>query len=269
MPREVLRGLLGGDILTPGTRRLDWKYSPRVTFRFGTHELSGPWFFQDLFVSQSNSQTALWSTAGHHLWGDSFVSQIDPSNGHATLRFVNTGILYHLNELQTSSGNFLLAAGFNNEWDGGSLAITNENRPFASSPQTPGTRHYCDTCPPGAPDYYFVFPRSEINRISSVYEDPILDIQIFNEGIQVRKFERLGKGGENIIYVFSKQPPFTLLSVLYDSDYDMLHKKWSGEGKIPHSLQDCPERLHPPPIRLWTPSGGWTEVRQVRSSALQ
>jgi hypothetical protein len=244
-----------------------WKYSPVRTFQFGTHELSGPWFFQDLFVSQSDSRTTLWATAGHHIWGDAFISQIDPRNGQATLRFVNTGVLYRINELQTSSATFLLAGGFNNEWDGGSLAIINENRPFAASPQTPGTRHHCDSCPPGVPDYYFVFPRSEINRLAGVYEDPILDIAMVNEGIQVRKFERLGKGGENIIYAFSKQPPFKLLSILYDSDYDMLHKKWSAEGKISHSLANCPERLHPLPIRLWTPAAGWTEIHPTPATA--
>jgi hypothetical protein len=246
-----------------------WSYSPERTFQFGTHELSGPWFFEDLFVSQSDSQTTLWATAGHHTWGDAFVSQIDPHTGHATLRFVNTGVLYHLGELKTSSATFLLAGGFNNEWDGGSLAIINENRPFAASPQTPGTRHHCDSCPPGVPDYYFVFPRSEINRLSGVYEDPIFGVRIVNEGIQVRKYERLSKGGENIIYVFSKQPPFKLLSILYDSAYDMLHKKWSAEGKLSHPLENCPERLHPPPIRLWTPSTGWTEIHPAPATSSQ
>ena len=246
-----------------------WQYSPEVTFQFGTHQLSGPWFFQDLFVSQSDSQTTLWATAGHHTWGDAFVSQIDPRTGKAALRFVNTGVLYHLNEVKTDSGIFLLAGGFNNEWDGGSLAIINENRPFAASPQTPGTRHHCDSCPPGVPDYYFVFPRSEINRLSGVYEDPIFDVGVFNEGVQVRKYERLSKGGENIIYVFSKQPPFKLLSILYDSAYDMLHKKWSAEGKLSHPLENCPERLHPLPIRLWTPSAGWTEIHVPPATSAQ
>lgn len=246
-----------------------WRYVPTGTFQFGTHELSGPWFFLDLFVSQSGPQTTIWATSGHHTWGDAQVSQINPRNGQAALRFVNTGVLYRLNELRTSSGTFLLAAGFNNEWDGGSLAIVNEDRPFASSPQTPGTRHHCDSCPPGAPDYYFVFPRSEINRISGVYEDPIFDVAIVNEGIQVRKFERLNRGGENVIYTFSKQPPFKLRSVLYDSDYDMLHKKWSMEGKISHSLEDCPERLHPLPIRVWTPTSGWTNLPVLSAAADQ
>jgi len=246
-----------------------WQYSPEVTFQFGTHQLSGPWFFQDLFVSQSDSQTTLWATAGHHAWGDAFVSQIDLRTGKAALRFVNTGVLYHLNEVKTDSGIFLLAGGFNNEWDGGSLAIINENRPFAASPQTPGTRHHCDSCPPGVPDYYFVFPRSEINRLSGVYEDPIFDVGVFNEGVQVRKYERLSKGGENIIYVFSKQPPFKLLSILYDSAYDMLHKKWSAEGKLSHPLENCPERLHPLPIRLWTPSAGWTEIHVPPATSAQ
>lgn len=165
-----------------GEGDLLWRYAPEESFRFGTHELTGPWIFMDLFVSQSSTGTSLWATAGQHTWGNSFVSQIDPRTGHGTVRFVNTGILYCLNELKTSSRRFLLAGGFNNEWDSGSLAIIAENRPFAASPQTPGTRHYCNSCPPGPPDYYFVFPRSEINRISRIYEDPIVSVDIGGGG---------------------------------------------------------------------------------------
>lgn len=74
------------------------------------------------------------------------------------------------------------------------------------------------------------------------------------------KYERFGKGIEHTVYLFSARPPFELLSLRYDSDYDMLHRRWSAEGKIPHSLRNCPERLHPEPVRLWTPTSGWTEI---------
>ena len=207
----------------------------------------------------------LWAAAGHRTWGNSFVVQLDPYTGHDALRFVNTGMLHSLNELKSSSGTFLLAGGFNNEWDGGSLAIINENRPFAASPQTPGTRHYCNSCPPGVPDYYFVFPRSEINRVSGIYENPVVNIRVTEDGIEVRKYERRGKGNESTIYLFGLQPPFDLLSLRYDSDYDVLHHAWSTEGKLSHKLENCPERSHPKPIRLWTPSRGW-KVVLVRSA---
>jgi hypothetical protein len=29
--------------------------------------------------------------------------------------------------------------------------------------------------------------------------------------------------------------------------------------ELDHTLANCPERLHPPPVRVWTPSDGWNE----------
>src|SRR5207253_1663555 len=122
---------------------------------------------------------------------------------------------------------------------------------FAASPQTAGTRHKCETCPPGNPDYYFVFPRTEINRISGIYEDPVQNVGVHKDGIEVTKYERHNKGGENTIYLLRSEPPFSIVSVRYNSDYDMLHRAWSSEGELSHSLESCPERSHPRPVRLW------------------
>ena len=243
-----------------GTGKLLWRYAPDKAFQFGTHELKSPWAFADILVSQGDSRTTLWAAAGHRVWGNSFVAQLDPRTGQDSIRFINTGVLYRLNEVRTSSETFLLAGGFNNEWDGGSLAIVNENRPFAASPQTPGTRHYCNSCPPGGPDYYLVFPRSEINRIAGTYENPVLDIRVAEGGMEIRKFERLGQAKENTVYFLRLEPHFELVSLRYDSDYDMLHRAWSAEGKLSHTLENCPERAHPLPVRLWTPTHGWMSI---------
>lgn len=242
------------------TGKLLWRYLPQKTFQFGDYELGAPWYLTDLFVSANGNGRSLWAVASHHTWGNTFVVQLDPATGRDTLRFVNTGELRSLNEVKTSTGTYLLAAGFNNEWDTGSLAIINEDRAFAASPQTHGTRHECVSCPPGSPDYYFVFPRSEINRISGLPLDPVSDIRVNEDGILVRKYEHLNGGEENTAYLLRSEPPFSLLSVRYDSDYDILHRAWSSQGKIAHSLEECPERLHPQPVRLWTPAGGWTDL---------
>jgi hypothetical protein len=72
------------------------------------------------------------------VWGNSFVVNLDPGTGAETLRYVNTGSIRALNEVRNGKL-FLLAGGFNNEPDAGSLGVFDESRAFAASPQTPGT----------------------------------------------------------------------------------------------------------------------------------
>jgi hypothetical protein len=247
--------------------KLLWSYVPQETFQFGDHTLGGPWSIFDLFVPDQSPQKAIWVVAVHSVWGNSFVIQLDPATGGETVRFVNTGVIYRLNELKTSRGNFLLAAGFNNEYDSGSLAIVDENKPFATSPQTTGTRHFCRSCQAGAPDYYFVFPRSEINQLEKEPEDSVRAVIVTDQGIEVRKFEREPINGSATIYTFRTQPSIEPVSVRYDTPYDMLHRELSAQGKLNHSLENCPERLHPMPVRLWTPSGGWTEFNFKHAKA--
>jgi hypothetical protein len=243
-----------------GTGKLLWTYRPDQTFRFGDHELKAPWVLMDTFVTKRDSRRMIWAAVAHHTWGNSFVVEIDPRTGSDALRFVNTGNVRALNELKTKSGSYLLAGGFNNEWDSGSLAIINEKRAFAASPQTAGTRHECNSCLPGAPDYYFVFPRSELNRIAGAYEDSAHEIHVTDEGIEVTKNEGFAGEQQRTLYVLSREAPFSVISLRYDSEYDRVHRAWSAEGKLAHSLEDCPERLHPQPVRVWTPSAGWTEI---------
>lgn len=240
--------------------RLLWSYSPQETFQFGEHQLHGPWAVFDVFVSQAGPMPAIWVSFEHSEWGNSFVAQLDPKTGRAAVRFVNTGIVYKLNELRTARGTYLLAGGFNNEYEAGSLAIFDESKPFASSPQTAGTRHKCVSCPEGFPDYYFVFPRSEINEMSGIYQDPVRGVTVSGEEIEISKAERQKAGGVRTIYEFRTEPRIEVVSLRYDSSYDMLHRELSAQKKLGHSLDNCPERIHPKPVKVWTPTAGWTEL---------
>jgi hypothetical protein len=222
-----------------------------------------------MLVSNADGRSTLWVTSGHHTWANAFVVQLDPRTGAERLRFVNTGVAYTLGEVKTKAATFLLVGGFNNEWDSGSLAIFNEDRSFGASPQTPGSRHECVSCPPGVPDYYFVFPRSEVNKISGEYEDPVMNIRLINDGIEVNKHERGPRSKEVTLYLLAAEPPFGLISLRYNSEYDMLHREWSTEGKLAHTLEDCPERMHPSPVRLWTPAHGWTDLPVAPAAANQ
>ena len=240
--------------------RLLWTYIPQQNFTFGEHEIGGRWWISSIFVSTVSANPSVWVSVSDLRWGNSFVVQLDPQTGKGPVRFVNTGIIYKLNEISVSGRNYLLAGGWNNEYDGGSLAVMNEAQPFAASPQSDGTRHKCLSCPPGVPDFFLVFPRSEINEFNHVYEAPIREIQVVNGKLEVTKCDLQTAGGPNTVYLLDPFNDFHPVSLRYDSGYDMLHTELSNERKLLHSLEDCPERAHPRPIRLWTPVGNWSEL---------
>jgi hypothetical protein len=237
-----------------------WSYIPRKTYRFGDHTLEGPWIISAIFVSDRNPTKAIWIASLHYIWGNTLVAQLDPRTGAESVRFVNTGSVHTLNEMKTSQGTFLLVGGFNNEYDSGSLAIIDESKPFAVSPQTAGTRHKCMSCPSGDPDYYFVFPRTEINLNEKVYENAVRQIDVPGDAIKVYNAQTLNPGSDRVIYSLRIRPTTELVSVRYDSGYDMLHRELSAQKKLDHSLENCPERLHPKPARMWTPAAGWVNL---------
>ncbi len=244
-----------------------WSYVPQGWFQFGKHEIDGPWVGGALFVSSRAGRKQIWVAAGQAVWSNSFVVNIDPATGKDTLRFVNTGVIHALNEVTTPRGTFLLVGGFNNEADTGSLAVINEAKAFAASPQSEGTRHKCVSCVPGDVEYYFDFPRSEINELEQVHEDGVVEVNVKDQRIELVKKELQWNTGIATFYSLRADRQFRPVSLRFDSGYDMLHRKLEQEGKLDHTLENCPERLHPRPIKMWTPSGGWTEIRLDPSGA--
>ena len=244
-----------------------WSYIPHGRLVFSTHDLKDKWRVLDVFVSEHEAKKQIWVAAAHAVWGHSFVEALDPETGNHNVRYVNSGTIFTLNELATPHGNFLLAGGFNNEYDSGNLAVIDESKSFAVSPQTEGTSHKCLNCPKGDPDYYFVFPRSEINELMQFYEDRVFKMEVSGDEIELHKKETDWTLGAQSLYVLKSDSAIRAVSVQFDTAYDLLHNKLEREGKLNHSFTNCPERLHPRPIQLWTPAGGWTEVRMEPNRA--
>lgn len=253
--------------------KLLWSYLPHEKFRFGSFDLDGPWLVEDVFVSRGTTPV-IWAALTNY-WGNSFVVQLDSSTGKGTVRFVNTGIIYKLNEAMILGRPYLLIGGFNNEYAAGILAVVDETKDYAVSPQTEGTRHKCESCGEGAPDYYFVFPRSEINRLYKAWEDSVRFINVHENTIEVGK-SALGDpalGSDQdvakvyVVYDFRMEPVLLPFAFRFDSWYDMMHRDLHNKGKSDHELKSCPERLHPEWVRMWTFNGGWAEFALPPMSA--
>jgi len=240
--------------------RLLWSYVPTFKFQFGKHPIGGFWVVMDLLVSPVDHGNVIWATFQDGVWGNSFVVSIEPHTGKETLRFVNTGTTHVLGEVGDET-RFLVAGGFNNESDLGSVSIIDETRTFAASPQTPGSRHECVSCPAGVPDYYFVFPRSEINELQGFHDDGVTDLHIIGTQIEAIKGGVVKDDPARVHYIFRADKAFRPVALRFNSGYDAMHRQLEHEGKLHHTLENCPERSHPRPIRMWTPSDGWTTIQ--------
>ena len=149
--------------------------------------------------------------------------------------------------------------------------MIDESKSFTVSPQTAGTRHKCVDCPQGAPDYYFVFPRSEINRLKGLWEDSVHSIAVNGNQIEAEKWEAYRPDVDrdspeqsvemHEYYDFQTLPTIQPFSFRFGSDYDMLHRELEKDHKLNHTLETCPERLHPEPVKVWTPSAGWKNIK--------
>jgi len=61
------------------------------------------------------------------------------------------------------------------------------------------------------------------------------------------------------IYFFSLTPEISPHSVTLASTYWSEHRRLERERRIDHPAEQCPDYLHPKPIRLWA-SDKWSEL---------
>lgn len=63
------------------------------------------------------------------------------------------------------------------------------------------------------------------------------------------------------VYEFLTSPTILPSSLRFSSTYESMHRDLEDTHEIDHSLEACPERLHPLPVKMWTPACGWTEIK--------
>ena len=233
------------------------RFDDRLSFA-GT--VYGPrWLFGALMTISDDPNPSIWCAVREFPWFPSVVLEMD-KNGHPLARFVNAGHIIGLFHIRNHDGSFVLASGINNEYGSAMLAVLREESPSGSSPQTPGSHYSCDDCPEGQPYRYFVFPRSELNRASTYGYNQTWNVLVDKSEIHVMVDELAGTGTpdwESYNFTAGLQP----VSVEVSDHYWVDHRQFYAQGKIKHSVEDCPERTQPHTIREWDPENGWREFK--------
>lgn len=238
------------------TGELRWRMIREDSYRFESETFSPPWVSRSLMVHNVGGQPGIAWTLHHYTWWPSTLVLLNEEGG-LTGRFVNSGWITRTALLKSPDGDRLLAGGISNSRSGAMLAVLDATAIDGSSPEEPGSEFECQDCPGGSPLRYFVFPRSHVNIASGLPYNETVDIQVTSAGIRV--IVREGHHGSDIAWVYDFSTDFELRQVTPGDSYWPAHRILELEGKIDHSAESCPQRLAPP-VRSWTPEGGWTDV---------
>lgn len=264
---EVLATAVMGDVTEPirsvlycfsSAGKLKWRYDPQESFRCGGETFTAPWTIADVLVSPEGKNRSIWVIVIHHLMWPAYVAKLN-SKGQANIQFFNSGGIYALGYLKSpTSGGYILVGGLNDEYDRGSLAVLKEDDISGTSPQSVGSRYRCDNCPGGHPFRYFLFPRSELNRVLDIRQNQVFMILIAGNKAEVSTNEvpPENRGIYELSSGFEKGEP----SMYFAETYWRLHRKLEEEKKMDHSVEQCPEHLQPRKVKMWSAETGWTEV---------
>ena len=238
-----------------------WRQPFADRVHFGGEECGPIWEAHDLIVTGSGKNTFAWCTICSYLKSVAIVVRVD-LNGTTAKWFVNYGHLGQLKELRVGGGPYILVGGINNETNNATLAVLDETRPAGHSPQT-GALAECECCPEGQPYHYFLFPRSEVIRVTGPPYNGVKEIVVANGQIQVMTMEGVddpSRGLWGLWALYDISEALVPQSVFFSDFYWFAHEKLSAEGKIKHSLTACPERLKPITVRKWSADEGWKNI---------
>ncbi len=245
------------------TGNLMWRYEFHETLTFGSGDYGPPWNIGAWSLHRTPVQTRIALAVNHDTWWPSSLVLLE-HRGQEVSRFVNSGQIYSMAWLDTPSGPLLLAGGVRNHEDevSGALVVLDGNRPFGTSPEQPGSGFECKSCPSGRPLKYYVFPRSELNRLDASGHNRVQIIDRTGKDIRVETLENAVESarGPGAIGIFEFSEDFRLKRASWSDGYREAHRKLEREGKIAHPWEQCPDRLGPRLIHVWDPEHGWTEI---------
>lgn len=217
-----------------------------------------PWALQSFDVNDSDATYRVALAAHHHTWDPGLVTIVD-DQWRRRGTFVHAGWIEQVRWLGPER---LVIGGFSNARDGGMVALLDAAALDGQGPEPPGSQHFCKTCGPDRPLRMFVFPRTEVNRITASRFNRVV-LQTFNDRVTARTIEMSTgfNGDADALYDFT--PSLDFVGARFSERYWEVHRALEAEGRITHSRDVCPDRDGPRELLSWEPQTGWRIV-QIR-----
>lgn len=113
-----------------------------------------------------------------------------------------------------------------------------------------------------------VFPRSTLNRIAQVYENPVVAVDVEGTQIEITKRELFKELQidetlprppiTHTFFVLRTEPTLAVVSMRFGSHYDMVYQMMKKNGRLKDAIAS--RDLMTEPVRLWTPTEHWKDL---------
>ncbi len=237
-----------------------WQHVFDDTFRFGENDYGSPWVSGPMMVARSAGDPSIWVAAQEMFWSASTLTRFD-RDGEQKSQFVNWGHIAAINHVRNSNGSFILVGGISNQCDCAMFAVLREDNPSGSSPAT-DPAFTCKNCPEGKPYRYLLFPRSELTELSGAAYNSVRLIQVNGGKVWIATTETKLPGSlpgpDWIKYDLSDS--FVPQAFTISDHFWTLHREMEAEGRIHHTVAQCPERTSPRKVKMWSAEHGWQEI---------
>ncbi|HLW99478.1 MAG TPA: hypothetical protein VKR82_12590 [Candidatus Acidoferrales bacterium] len=233
--------------------RLDESYSCRGA-NFGP-----PWHVSTWGIFRTGRETRLAVALHHDKWWPGVIATLD-SKGQVLERFFNAGWITYLHGFENSRGRYLVAGGTSNSQDAAVMAVFDANAVGGSSPEQSGSQYDCSSNFTGEPLKYYVFPRTELNKVTGA-ERNWTDLDITGGQLFARTRENSSAGhfsALEVLYGFSDT--FELTSATFGDRYWDIHAELEKSGVLKHSRPQCPDRYGPRLVSMWDFENGWKDL---------
>jgi hypothetical protein len=235
-----------------GRLQRSFSFSENVTFQDRSY--GPPWALTGFAVNETGGTRRVAVAAHHYLWDPSLVTILD-EQWQRRGTFVHAGWIEQVRWLGPER---LLIAGFSNAHDGGTLALLDAAALDGQGPEPQGSPHFCESCGMSRPLRMFVFPRSELNRVTASRFNRATvmtwDARLVAQSVEVPS----PTGDATAVYELTSS--LDLVSARFSERYWEIHRALEGEGKLTHSREACPDRDGPRGIRMWDAAAGWRPV---------
>lgn len=247
-----------------GAVRWRVKLDDVVHFRGGT--FGPPWSdgFVAAFRSAGEARIA-WSQNSPPSW-PSLVVAFDGA-GRRLGTFIHSGSTNALSAFDGPDGPLVVGGGVSNSSRAAGLFVLDGRSLAGHSVEPAGSSYECLGCPLGRPMRYLLFPPSEINGALGLPYNRVLAVRPGPAGIEVETVEGLDSYPERAEQSFRFSHAFTLERAS-QSDSWTAHERLEREGRIRHSVAECPMYRTPPPVRAWDSVNGWRELKPRERAAV-
>jgi hypothetical protein len=240
-----------------------WLVRPEPTLSDGEATFAGPWNVRDLAVGHTPQGSRVWVAYSHNTWRPGLIVEIAP-DGTQRIRHVQGGRFYTLHYWPTSRGHFLAAGGSINEFSRPSLVIIDVTGPPSRSPQRDEPLLSCDGCPTADPKAFILFPTSEVTTALVRPYGWVNRGVTHGDELRISTDDGFGEGSVALVTA-----DFRVVEFERSDRYWQAHRNLESQGRLSHTVDQCPDRDQPAQIMVWTPEAGWQTQSVWLSAAVR